>query len=144
MTAARRRARLVVMIRVRHTALPLLTLVLALAGCRTSAPHGLESAAINTALAGVVAGVSVSQGGCVAICTQGWVCNPRTGLCEAPPEFKCVGGDLKSGLCSNRPDDLSTGQGGAPGTSSLPANLGISPATGSTPPPPAEASPRPP
>jgi hypothetical protein len=129
-----------VMIRLRQAAL----LLLALAGCRTSAPHGIEAAAINTALAGVVAGVSVTHGGCVAMCTNGWVCNPRSGFCEAAPEFRCVGGDLKSGLCANRPDDLSTGQPGAPGTGTLPANLGISPATGGTPPPPAEASPRPP
>lgn len=141
MTAARRRATLMVMLRLRHSAL----LLLALGGCTTSAPHGMESAAINTALAAVVAGASVANGGCVAMCTQGWVCNPKTGLCEAPVEFKCVGGNLNSGLCSNRPEDMSAAQAGTPNSAgSLPASLGISPATGSAPPPPAEASPRPP
>jgi hypothetical protein len=124
----------------RH-ALPLL---LALAACKSSAPHNMPAMAINTALAAAVAGASVAKGGCVAICTQGWVCNPKTGLCEAPVEFKCVGGNLNSGLCSNRPEDLSAAQAGSPAPGSLPASLGISPATGSTPPPPAEASPRPP
>jgi hypothetical protein len=119
-------------------------LLLSLAGCKTSAPYGMQAAAINTVLAATVAGVSATHGGCVAMCTQGWVCNPRTALCEKPPEFKCVGGDLNSGLCANRPDDLSASQPGAPGSGSLPASLGISPATGSTPPPPSEASPRPP
>jgi hypothetical protein len=127
------------MVGLRHAAL-----LLALAGCKTSAPHGMEAAAINTALAVAVAGVSVANGGCVAICTQGWTCNPKTGLCEPPVAFKCVGGNLNSGLCANRPDDLTTAQPGATGPGALPANLGISPATGSVPPPPAEASPRPP
>jgi len=128
------------MTRLRNAAL----LLLVLGGCRTSAPYAVQSAAINTALAVAVAGASVSSGGCVAMCTQGWVCNPKTGLCEAPPEFKCVGGNLNSGLCSNRPEDLSTAQPGTTGPGSLPAGLGISPATGTVPPPPAEASPRPP
>jgi len=140
MTAARHRATLAFMVRLRHAALVLL----GLAACKTTAPHGMEAAAINTALAVAVAGVSVAHGGCVAMCTQGWTCNQKTGLCEPAPEFKCVGGNLNSGLCSNRPDDLSTARPGATGPGSLPANLGISPATGSVPPPPAEASPRPP
>ncbi len=140
MTAARRRATVVPMARLHLAALPLL----ALGACSSSAPHNMSSMAVNTALAAAVAGASVAHGGCVAMCTQGWVCNPKSGLCEAPVEFKCVGGDLNSGLCSNRPDDLSASQPGAPGTGTLPANLGISPATGGTPPPPSEASPRPP
>ena len=119
-------------------------LLLALVGCKSSAPYAVQSAAINTALAAAVAGVSVSRGGCVAQCQAGTICNPRTGFCEPVPEFRCVGGDLTSGICANRPDNLSTGQPGAPSYGSLPANLGISPATGTVPPPPAEASPRPP
>jgi hypothetical protein len=119
-------------------------LLLALPGCRSTAPYAVQSAAINTALAAAVAGVSVTHGGCVAMCQNGTVCNPKTGLCEPPPEFRCVGGNLNSGLCSNRPDDLSTAQPGAFGPGSLPPSLGISPATGTVPPPPAEASPRPP
>jgi hypothetical protein len=118
--------------------------LLVLAGCKTSAPHGLEAAAINTALAAVVAGVSVANGGCVAQCEPGRVCNQKTGFCDPAPEFRCVGGNLNSGLCANRPEDLSAAQLGTPAATSLPSSLGISPATGGTPPPPAEASPRPP
>jgi hypothetical protein len=128
------------MLRLRHAAL----LLLALGGCKTSAPHTMSAAAINTALAAAVAGVSVSQGGCVAQCEPGRACNPRTGLCDPAPEFRCVAGNLNSPLCSNRPEDLSAAQAGNPVYNSLPATLGISPATGSVPPPPAEASPRPP
>jgi hypothetical protein len=123
----------------RHAAV----LLLALGACKTSAPHGMEAAAINTALAAVVAGVSVANGGCVAQCEPGRLCNQKTGLCDPAPEFRCVGGNLNSGLCANRPEDMSAAQLGTPANSALPSNLGISPATGSTPPPPAEASPRP-
>jgi hypothetical protein len=139
MTASGRRARLEAM---STRLLRVAPLLLALAGCRSSAPYAMQSAAINTALAAAVAGVSVAHGGCVAMCQAGTVCNGRTGFCEPTPEFRCISGDLKSGLCSNRPDDLSTGQPGASGPGSLPPNLGISPATGGVPPPPAEASPR--
>ncbi len=126
--------------RLRHAAL----LLLALGGCRSSAPYAMQSAAINTALAAAVAGVSVSQGGCVAQCEPGRVCNQKTGLCDPAPEFRCVGGNLNSGLCANRPEDISAAQAGTPpSATSLPASLGISPATGSVPPPPSEASPRP-
>ena len=128
----------------RRLSLHLAVLGLALAGCKTSAPYAVQSAAINTALAAAVAGASVASGGCVAQCLPGTTCNGKTGLCEPTPEFKCVGGDLNSGLCSNRPDDLSTAQQKARTTLPLPANLGISPATGTVQPPPAEASPRPP
>jgi hypothetical protein len=127
-------------VHLRHAAL----LLLGLAGCRSSAPYAMQSAAINTALAATVAGVSVAHGGCVAQCLPGTVCNQKTGFCDPAPEFRCVGGNLNSGLCANRPDDLSTAQPGATGPGSLPANLGISPATGTVPPPPSEASPRPP
>jgi hypothetical protein len=128
------------MTRLRHT----LPLLLALAGCKSSAPNTMPAMAINAGLAAAVAGVSLANGGCIATCTQGWVCNSKTGLCEAPVEFKCVGGDLNSGLCSNRPEDMAAARAAQGAHPTLPANLGISPATGSTPPPPAEASPRPP
>jgi hypothetical protein len=134
------------MTRLRHALPPLLALplLLALGACRSTAPNTMSAVAINAALAAAVTGVSVANGGCVATCTQGWTCNPKTGLCEAPVEFKCVGGDLSSGLCSNRPEDLSAARAAQPASYALPGGLGISPATGTTPPPPAEASPRPP
>lgn len=140
MTGAARRAKLKVMTRLRHAAL----LLLALGGCKSTAPNTMTAAAINTALAAAVAGGSVANGGCVAQCGPGTTCNPKTGFCEPTPEFKCVGGNLNSGLCSNRPEDLSTMQPATAGPGSLPAGLGISPATGTVPPPPAEASPKPP
>ena len=140
MTGAPRRVRFCSMPRLRHAAL----LLLALSACKSTAPYAVQSAAINTALAAAVAGVSVANGGCVAQCGPGTSCNQKSGLCEPAPEFVCVGGNLNSGLCTNRPDDLSTAQPATAGPGSLPANLGISPATGTVPPPPSEASPRPP
>jgi hypothetical protein len=139
-TVAARRAKLNVMNPLRHAAL----LLLVLGGCKSTAPNTMTAVAINTALAAAVAGVSVSQGGCVAQCGPGTTCNGKTGFCEPTPEFRCVGGNLNSGLCSNRPEDLSTMQPATAGPGSLPASLGISPATGSVPPPPNQASPQPP
>ena len=114
-----------------------------LAGCKTTAPHGTEALAINTALAVAVAGVSRANGGCVATCTNGLACNPKTGLCEKPPDFKCLGTDPATGLCDTRPEDMAAAQAAEASKSPLPPWLGISPASGGTPPPPAEASPKP-
>ena len=141
-TAGRRRATLEVMIRLRHAAL----LLLALGGCRSSAPHGVQSAAINTALAAAVAGRLGGQRrlrGPVPARAGSAIRRPASAIRR--PEFRCVGGNLNSGLCANRPEDMSAAQPGSPGPgTSLPSSLGISPATGTMPPPPAEASPRPP
>jgi hypothetical protein len=111
-------------------------LVALLAGCRSSAPYTLPSAAINTALA---AGVSVAQksaGGCYAQCVGGSICNPRTGFCESPGAV-CIGSEAESTACLGRGGSTmgasTTGPTG-PAPTALP--VGISPATGSVPPPP--------
>jgi hypothetical protein len=114
-----------------------------LAACKTSAPSTGASMAINTALAVGVATLSRANGGCIAVCTNGLVCNPKSGLCERAPDFKCLGPDPATGLCSNRPEDMAAARAAEAASTSLPPGLGISPATGSVPPPPAEASPKP-
>jgi hypothetical protein len=114
----------------------LLAFALVLASCQSSAKYTLPSAAINTALA---AGASVAQksaGGCYATCVGGTICNPRTGFCESPGVV-CIGSEAESPACLNRPgttmDTSAAGPSVRPPTSSP---FGISPATGSVPPPP--------
>jgi uncharacterized protein YceK len=124
-------------------ALAALSLPAGLSGCKSTAPHTGPAMAINTALAATVAAVSVASGGCVAVCTNGLVCNPKSGLCEKPPDFKCLGPDPATGLCDKRPEDMNAARAAESRSSTLPASLGISPATGSVPPPPAESSPKP-
>ena len=110
--------------------------VLALAGCRSSAPYTLPSAAVNTAIA---AGASVSQksaGGCYAQCVGGTICNPRNGFCESPGAV-CVGSEADSPACLNRAEPtMGTSTAGPAGSSTSPFPIGVSPATGSVPPPP--------
>jgi hypothetical protein len=62
----------------------LLALV-ALAGCITGSSNTMAGAAVMTAAGLGAAAVSRASGGCVAICTNGTACNPRTGLCETLP-----------------------------------------------------------
>jgi len=115
-------------------ALAVLTAVLA--GCGSSAPYTLPSAAINTALAAGAAAAQRSAGGCYAQCVGGTVCNPRNGFCESPGAV-CIGIDSDPPSCLNRPGttmQATTPGPAAAGDTSLP--LGISPATGSVPPPP--------
>jgi len=113
--------------------------VLALSACASSAPYTAAAVALN---AGVAASASAAQraaGGCFATCTNGLVCNPRTGFCEAapPPGFcrnhrdgaECLPADI---LIMKRQESPPAGA----------ASLGLSPATGVVPPPPSEASPR--
>lgn len=111
---------------------------LALGGCASSAPHTVGAAAINTGLALGSAAAQRASGGCLATCTNGTVCNPNTGLCESPTAqayceeapgggMRCI--PLQIGEhAQERPD------------ANLP--VGVSPATGTVQPPPAEASPR--
>jgi hypothetical protein len=74
----------------------------------------------------------------------GTACNVATGTCEPVAEFRCIGAETSSPICSPSGATLGVAQtlspGGAP---SAAPPLGVSPATGSVPPPPAEASPRP-
>jgi hypothetical protein len=114
----------------------LLALAAGSAACKSSAPYTIPSAAINTALAVGASAAQRSAGGCYAQCVGGTVCNPRTGFCESPAVV-CVGSEADSLACLNRPGTtLNTGTQG-PGTSpTLPVSIGISPATGTVPPPP--------
>jgi hypothetical protein len=122
--------------------LALLALVVA-SGCRSSAPYAVPAAALNTAVAVGAALGQKAAGGCYATCSHGTVCNPRTGLCEAASSTEvCDQGETGSVRCVPvmgvgvaRPAELSPEP--AP-------PIGLSPATGGVPPPPAEASPRPP
>ncbi|HET9554024.1 MAG TPA: hypothetical protein VFP50_13730 [Anaeromyxobacteraceae bacterium] len=117
-------------------------LLLTLAACRSSAPYTLPAAILNTTLAVGAAGVSRANGGCVATCTHGTTCNPRTGFCEAappppPPQCRVEPGGLRC-LPLGVPA-VEQPQAGKEPPPTVP--FGVSPATGSTPPPPAEASP---
>lgn len=118
----------------------------ALAACKSSAPYTLPAAALNT---GAGAGAAMSKrasGGCYAVCTNETVCNPRTGLCErasaaspvASPAEYCKGESAASKGCKQI--GISLEQPPPPAAPAPP--IGVSPATGTVPPPPNEASPR--
>ncbi len=110
----------------------------ALAACKSSAPYTVPAAALNTGVALGLSAAQRAQGGCYAVCTNGTVCNPKNGLCEAATS------DV---YCEEAPEG---------GTRCVPLQIqkakqvepqpavgaGVSPATGSVPPPPAESSPR--
>jgi hypothetical protein len=119
--------------------LPLLLLV-AGGACRSSAPYTVPSAAINAAIAVGASAAQRAGGGCYATCTGGTACNPVTGYCEPATTFRCEG-DASSSLCEPGPS-LGASRTVPPATSPgfVPA-LGVSPATGSVPPPPSQASP---
>ncbi len=117
---------------------PALVALAAAAACKSSAPYTVPAAALNTGVALGFSAAQRAQGGCYAVCTNGTVCNPKSGLCEAAtsdtycepaPEggMRCVPLQIqKTQRVETQP----------------PAGLGLSPATGSVPPPPAESSPR--
>jgi hypothetical protein len=58
---------------------------LALAACATGSSNTLVGAAVVTAAGLGAAAASRASGGCIAVCTNGTACNPRTGLCETLP-----------------------------------------------------------
>jgi hypothetical protein len=111
---------------------------IALSACKSSAPHTIGAAAINT---GIAVGTSAAQragGGCYAVCTNGTVCNQNTGLCEKPAaDVYCQ--EAPGGGVRCVPLQIGKEHEAKPGAN-LP--VGVSPATGTAPPPPAEASPR--
>jgi len=114
-----------------------------LAACSSSARYTLPAAAINTGLAVGVAAANKVNGGCIAMCTNGTVCNPRTGYCEAAAPATTVCQDAPGGGMRCVPVDVPAVAQQQPDKEiNVPA--GVSPATGSAPPPPAEASPKPP
>jgi len=126
----------------RTTRLALLTALAGLAGCASSAPYTVGAAAINSAVALGAAGASRSSGGCWAVCTDGYVCNPASGWCEKPKvalDPGCPPGVVSSDpRCNPWPQPTVSGQGGAGSSGS---GVGVSPATGKPPPPPNESSP---
>jgi hypothetical protein len=107
-----------------------------LASCASSAPHTVPAAAINAGIGLGAAAAQRSGGGCYAVCTNGTICNPRTGLCEAT---------AADTVCQEAPGGgmrCVPLQIGAQQKTPAAAPVGVSPATGTVPPPPAEASPR--
>jgi hypothetical protein len=117
----------------------LLAAAFALLACKSSAPHTVGAAAINTGLALGGAAVERASGRCYAVCTNGTVCNPNTGLCERPSaDVYCE--EAPGGGMRCVPLQIGKEREQRPSTT-LP--LGPSPATGTVQPPPAEASPRP-
>jgi predicted small lipoprotein YifL len=120
------------------TRLPLAALALAVAAaCGSSAPYTVPAAAVNTGVALGLAGAQRANGGCYAVCTNGTVCNPRNGLCEsAKADVYCQeapGGGMRCVPLQIGKEQKVPEPAGA---------AGVSPATGTVAPPPAEASPR--
>jgi hypothetical protein len=120
------------------------------AGCASSAPYTAQAAAIDTGLALGVSAMERAAGGCYAVCTNGTVCNPRTGWCEkgevpAPGANEVCQQEPGGGLRCLPLDVSSISREETPaGRPPSPVGaVGISPATGRAPPPPAEASPAP-
>jgi hypothetical protein len=116
----------------------LLAVAMSLSACASSAPHTVGAAAINTGLALGTAAAQRAGGGCYAVCTNGTVCNPNTGLCEThTADAYCE--EAPGGGMRCVPLQIGKEREARPGAT-LP--VGISPATGTAQPPPAEASPR--
>ena len=118
-----------------------LAAVLALPACKSSAPYTIPAAAINTGLALGVAGAQRASGGCYAVCTNGTVCNRRTGLCESASIDQYCEPDPAGGVRCVPVAFPSVGKQ-QPGAAGAGSPVGISPSTGQAPPPPAESSPR--
>ena len=116
----------------------LLAAVVVLSACASSAPHTAGAAAINSGLALGEAAAQRASGGCYAVCTNGTVCNPRSGLCEKPAADayceEAPGGGMRCVPLQIGKEHEKRPDAGLP--------VGVSPATGSVQPPPAEASPR--
>jgi hypothetical protein len=110
------------------------------AACASTAPHTGAAMAINGSLAAGAAAASRASGGCWAVCTGGLVCNPATGWCEKPkamPLSDCPpGAEQSDARCRPWPQPTVVSPVPASGGA-----LGISPATGSTPPAPADSTP---
>jgi hypothetical protein len=120
-----------------------LAIVLMLAGCKSTAPYTVPAALLNT---GVAVGASAAQrasGGCYATCTNGTACNPRTGYCEPTSAQELCAESEGGGMrCVPMAAPVGAEQKAEPPSGGLRPPVGLSPATGSVPPPPAEASPK--
>jgi hypothetical protein len=121
--------------------LPLTALLLA-SSCASSAPYTLGAAAINTAVAVGASAAERASGGCYATCTNGTVCNAQTGLCETRKMDQSCEEAPGGGMRCLPVDVRGMTRQGQAGATAPPVRAGVSPATGSAPPPPSEASPR--
>jgi hypothetical protein len=111
--------------------------LLALGACASSAPNTLPAAIVYTGFAVGAAVARRAAGECYVPCTYGTVCNPKSGLCEsAAPDVVCQ--EAPGGGTRCVPLQLGKQEPERPRSSPV----GISPAIGTVPPPPAEASPR--
>lgn len=121
----------------------LILCALALAACQSSAQYTVPAALANTGLALGVSAAQRTGGGCYATCTGGTVCNPATGYCEAASALD-VCAEAPGGGVRCTPVDVRASRRAAAGASPAPVatEVGVSPATGSTPPAPADASPK--
>jgi hypothetical protein len=62
--------------------------------CYTGSANTVAGAAVMTGLAAGGAMAERASGGCIATCTNGTVCNPKTGLCEVLPcRGRCGAGE---------------------------------------------------
>jgi hypothetical protein len=112
-----------------------LVLLLA-AGCGSTAPYTMTSAAINTGLAAGASAASRSAGGCYSPCSPGYTCNPRTGFCDQGAPV-CVG-EVADPRCTPAVTvPLGTKQADVAREGSPPP-VGVSPETGRAPPGPGE------
>ncbi len=110
----------------------------AAAGCGSSAPYTVPAAALNTGVALGFSAAERAKGGCYAVCTNGTVCNPKNGLCEPAAAGDQYCEEAPGGGVRCVPLQIGKQQQAAQPA----AGAGVSPATGTVPPPPAEASPR--
>lgn len=114
-----------------------------LCACSSSGPYTVPAAAINTALGLGASAQQRAAGGCFATCAYGTVCNARTGFCEPSPCGTCgagescvvVNGGWKCGTEAEASSAASTVRTNLPPPGQVVPGLGISPRTGSGPPP---------
>ncbi len=118
-----------------HSLVTALLAALLLPACKSSAPYTLPAAGINAALAATASVAQRSAGGCYAQCVGGTVCNPNTGFCDSPGAV-CLGLDSDPLSCLNRPGTTMDAASSVPVMGPINSPIGISPATGSVPPPP--------
>jgi hypothetical protein len=121
-----------------------LLFLLAAVACKSSAPYTIPAAAVNGAIAVGAAANQRAAGGCYATCVNGTICNEHTGYCEPPP---CVG-NCGNEICETTPSGTVRCAPATPVLTSKPPpgakkpgevvpGVGVSPATGRAPPPPA-------
>jgi hypothetical protein len=120
-------------------------LLLAAVACKSSAPYTIPAAAVNAALAVGVSAQQRAAGGCYATCTNGTICNEHTGYCEPAPCVGNCGNEVceatPSGTVRCAPAGQSVLTSKRPPAAEKPGEVvpgvGVSPATGRAPSPPA-------